>query len=88
MWEATRKRIEIENPRGYASNVVEQLRELLASAEASGTVMEPEARRRGFFKVDGEEHGFYVAVLPASGRVLLLASWPVEVQALCDVAAD
>lgn len=88
MWEASGKRIEIENPRGYPSNVVEQLRTLLAGAEESGVVLEPEARRRGFFKVDAEERGFYVAVLPGSGRVLLLASWPVHTAALCDLAAD
>jgi hypothetical protein len=64
----------IEDPRGHSSEVVERLRQALAS----GAPAVPEARRPGFFEVRADEHVFYIHISPVTQRITLLATWSVE----------
>jgi hypothetical protein len=52
----------IEDPRGHSSEIVERLRQALAS----GVPAIPEARRPGFFEVYADEHVFYIHISPAA----------------------
>ena len=64
----------IADPRGHSSEVVERLRQALAS----GAPVIPEARRPGFFEVYADEHVFYIHISPVTQRVTLLATWSGE----------
>ena len=64
----------IEDPRGHSSEVVERLRQALAS----GAPAVPEAGRPGFFEVHADEHVFYIHISPVTQRITLLATWSGE----------
>lgn len=61
----------IEDPRGHSSEIVERLRQALASRAP----IIPEARRPGFYEVYADEHVFYIHISPVTQRVTLLATW-------------
>lgn len=61
----------IEDPRGHSPEIVERLRQALAS----GAAVIPEAHRPGFFEVYADEHVFYIHISPATQRITLLATW-------------
>jgi hypothetical protein len=73
----------LENPRNYASGVVDELRGLLAA----GGKARPDARRANFYEVENGEHIFYVHVSPISGNVVLLAKWSQLPQHCCSASA-
>ena len=60
----------IENPRGYASQVVERLEHALSG----NTPAEPDPRHPHMFLLDSGRDHFYIAPLP-TGKVVLLAHW-------------
>jgi hypothetical protein len=64
----------IEDPRGHSPEIVERLRQALAS----GVPAIPEARRPGFFEVHADEHVFYIHISPVTQRITLLATWSCE----------
>lgn len=64
----------IEDPRGHSPEIVERLRQALAS----GAPAIPEARRPGFFEVHADEHVFYIHISPVTQRITLLATWACE----------
>jgi hypothetical protein len=70
-WKTTMK---IEDLRNHSCETVANLQSLLAS----GATVTPDAKRPGFFEVESESYVYYVCLSEASGKVLLLATWPSE----------
>ena len=64
----------IEDPRGHSREILERLRQALAS----GVPIIPEARRPGFFEVYADDHVFYIHISPVTQRITLLATWSGE----------
>ena len=64
--------VEIEDVLGHPAEMVEDLRAGLAD----GARMLADPKRAGFYEVRGGQLTYYVHVIPASGKVLLLAAWP------------
>lgn len=61
----------IDNLRNYPAEVVNRLRELLAS----GAPARPDPRRADFFELDNDDQVFYIHISPVTGKVMLLATW-------------
>ncbi len=61
----------IENLKRYPEDIVEKLRDLLAT----GAEALPDPHRRGFYDVLNGNRVFFIHVSPVSGNVMLLASW-------------
>ncbi len=70
-WKTTMK---IEDLRNHSTETVSNLQGLLAS----GAMVTPDAKRPGFFEVESDSHVYYVCISEATGKVLLLATWPSE----------
>lgn len=79
--------IRIDNLRGYAKEVVDELRSALRSFSwpgsgrngkdgANGVVVSRDPRRRGLYELETGDRGFYIAVSPKTGTIFLLAAWP------------
>jgi hypothetical protein len=62
---------QIENLRNYPAELVEQLRQLLAS----GAPAQPDPRRKDFYELESDSRIFYIHISPVNGKVLLLATW-------------
>ena len=69
-------RLTIENLRNYPAEMVEKLRGLLLS----GVEAHADPRRKGFYDVHNGTRVFFIHVSPVSGNVMLLASWPKELE--------
>jgi hypothetical protein len=74
---------EIENPRGYASQAVEDLRGLLQTA---GEV-ERDSQRENFYQIEDNRNVYYIHVSPITGNVILLARWSRQTEP-CYAGAD
>jgi len=61
----------IDNLRNYPAEVVDRLRELLAS----GAPARPDPRRADFYELDNDDQVFYIHISPVTGKVMLLATW-------------
>ena len=61
----------IENPRGYATDTIEDLRNLLLS----GGHGQQDPHREHFYELEGNREIFFIHVSPITGNVLLLAKW-------------
>lgn len=61
----------IENPREYAADAVEDLRHLLLA----GGPAERDPRREHFYLLEGDQSDYYIHVSPITGNVVLLARW-------------
>jgi hypothetical protein len=68
------RELNIENPRNHPPETVSALRELLSA----GTQVTPDPKRPNFYEIEDDSIVYYIHVLPASGKVLLLATWPSE----------
>jgi hypothetical protein len=66
--------IRIDNLNRYPSEIVQQLEGLLAS----GVEARLDPNRRNFYQVDHADRGFFIHAFSAASKVMLLASWPVE----------
>jgi hypothetical protein len=66
--------LSIDNLRNYPPQTVSALRELLSG----GTQVTPDPKRPNFYEVEDDSLVYYIHVLPTSGKVLLLATWPNE----------
>ena len=64
----------IEDLRGHSAETLAALQKLLAS-EAR---VSPDPKRPGFYEVESDSLTYYIHVSPASGKILLLATWPNE----------
>ena len=65
------ERLTIENLRNYPSETVENLRGLLEN----GALAHADPRHENFYEVENGRRIFYVYLSPASGKVILLATW-------------
>ena len=61
---------EIDNPRSYPPEVLNELRGLLAR----GVSAEPDPNRTNFYDIEVDESTFFIHILP-TGTVVLLATW-------------
>ncbi len=68
-----RENLAIEDLRGHPAEAVAALESLLARDD---TTISLDPNRRGFYEVHGEGTTYYIHVLPVSGKILLLATWP------------
>jgi hypothetical protein len=66
--------LNIENLRNHPPETVSALRELLVG----GTRVTPDPKRPNFYEIEDDSIVYYIHVFPASGKVLLLATWPNE----------
>lgn len=64
----------IEDLRNHSAETVDELRDLLAS----DAPLRADAGRSNFFEIDGVRQIFYVHRSPATGKVWLLATWPLD----------
>jgi hypothetical protein len=70
----TCRALEIEDLMGHPAEMVDELRGQLSDCAR----LTPDPKRAGFYEVQGPQMTYYINVLPASGKVLLLAAWPNE----------
>lgn len=63
--------LNIEDLRDHPPEVVEKLRELLASGAAASE----DPHRDSFYEVESNGRVFYICVSPITGKVLLLGTW-------------
>ncbi len=66
--------IQIEDLRNHPEEMVTTLRDLLAG----GATIIPDPKRSGFYEIQSGSLVFYIYVSPASGKIVLLATWSVE----------
>ena len=72
----------IENLRNYPAEMVEKLRELLAS----GAPAKLDAHRKDFYEVENCSQVFYVHVSPLNHTVMLLAIWDKDAKPVAALA--
>ena len=68
------RELHIENPRNHPPETVSALRAILSG----GTQVTPDPKRPNFYEIEDDSIVYYIHVLPTSGKVLLLATWPSE----------
>ena len=73
----------IEDLRDHSAEQVAELRVLLGA----GVTGRPDARRPGFFEIDGVSNVYYVFRYPTGHKVLLLAAWQREVDPVAEMVA-
>jgi hypothetical protein len=66
--------MQIEDLRDHPTELIVQLRHLLAS----GTEAIPDPKHPELYEVKSDAQVFYVHISPATGKVLLVATWPAE----------
>lgn len=66
------EKLHIEDPRNHPPEIVNSLRQLITA----GVSPTPDPKRAHFFEVQHETLVYYVYISPASGSVMLLATWP------------
>ena len=66
--------MQIEDLRGHPTELIVELRHLLAS----GTEAIPDPKHPELYEIKSDAHVFYVHISPATGKVLLVATWPAE----------
>lgn len=73
----------IEDLRAHSKEQMAELRLLLDA----GLTGRPDARRPGFFELDGVANVYYVFRFPTGHKVLLLAAWQREVDPVAEMIA-
>ena len=68
------RELQIEDLRNHPIETVNILRELLSS----GARATADPKRAGFYELEHGSTVFYIHVSPATGKILLLATWPAE----------
>lgn len=66
------REVQIENLRNHPARAVNELRDLLSS----GATLVPDPKRSGFYELHDESTVYYIHVSPVTGKVILLATWP------------
>lgn len=74
MTAALGRNIKIEDARKHPEHVVEKLHSLLCSGAQA--IADP--KRPGFYEINDGSQIFYIYDAPGSGKILLLATWPME----------
>src|ERR1700753_1792775 len=73
----------LEDLRNHSQEQILELRTLLSM----GAPWRAEARRPGFFEVDGDANVFYIFKYPSGTKVLLLGVWDRERDAVAELVA-
>jgi len=73
----------IEDLRSHSTEQLAELRILLDA----GMIGRPDARRPGFFEIDGAANVYYIFRYPTGHKVLLLAAWQREVDPVAEMVA-
>jgi hypothetical protein len=71
---ALEREMQIEDVRNHPAETVQMLRSLLFS----GTPVTPDPKRTDFYELEDAGVVYYIHISPASGKILLLATWPSE----------
>jgi hypothetical protein len=66
--------IQIEDLRNHPRELVMNLQKLLAS----GANVTPASKRPGYFEVESGARVYYINISPNTGKILLLATWPID----------
>lgn len=66
------QQLDIEDLRNHSDEALLTLRKLLAG----GAKVHPDPKRPNFYEVESGSVTYYVHVSPATGKILLLATWP------------
>ena len=64
----------IDNLNGYPTEIVNQLEELLTS----GVAARVDPNRKNFYQVENADRAFFIHASPVRGKVMLLATWLME----------
>jgi hypothetical protein len=73
----------LEDLRNHSQDQVLELRTLLSM----GAPLRADARRPGFFEVDGDANVFYIFKYPTGTKVLLLGVWEREIDPVAELVA-
>lgn len=73
----------VEDLRTHSAEQMAELRVLLGA----GITGRPDPRRPGFFELDGAANVYYIFRYPTGHKVLLLAAWQREVDAVAEMVA-
>jgi len=68
------REFEIEDLRKHPASAVNVLRDLLAA----GAELIPDPKRAGFYEIHDGSTVYYIHVSPVTGRIILLATWPIH----------
>lgn len=68
------REFEIEDPRNHPVDTINCLHELLAG----GAELLPDPKRAGFYELHHESTVYYIHVSPVTGKIILLATWPLQ----------
>jgi hypothetical protein len=66
-----KQRPDVDNPRNYPPEIIEELEELLLSGGPSV----PDPKREDFYDLENHGRTFFIYVSPKTGRVTLLGTW-------------
>jgi len=73
----------LEDLRNHSQDQISELRGLLSI----GAPLRADARRPGFFEVDGDSNVFYIYKYPTGTKVLLLGVWERERNPVAELVA-
>lgn len=68
------RELQIEDIRNHPARAVNELRDLLSS----GAHLLPDPKRSGFYELHDNSTVYYIHVSPVTGKVILLATWPIR----------
>jgi hypothetical protein len=68
------RELEIEDLRRHPAEKVNVLRDLLSG----GAELMPDPKRAGFYELHHEATAYYIHVSPVTGKIILLATWPIS----------
>lgn len=68
------RELDIEDLRNHPARAVNVLRDLLSS----GANLLPDPKRAGFYELHGESTAYYIHISPVTGKIILLATWPIR----------
>jgi hypothetical protein len=77
------RELEIEDLRNHPVKTVDVLRDLLLG----GAELMPDPKRAGFYELRHESTVYYIHVSPVTGKIILLATWPIRAASVSDEAA-
>jgi hypothetical protein len=77
------RELQIEDLRNHPAETVNMVRDLLLS----GAELIPDTKRAGFYELHHESTVYYIHISPVTGKILLLATWPIQAASLGNGAA-
>jgi hypothetical protein len=74
---------QIEDLRNHPAEAVNVLRDLLVG----GAELTPDPKRAGFYELHHASTVYYIHISPVTGKIILLATWPLRVASAAEEAA-